>query len=132
MSLTNKSKTHTISFSEAKNAITKLNKSATTPESVINLKIPGVYFLFKDDTLVYVGQSTHVPTRIAAHVREGRLEFDKVSFIRVPPERLLEVEAYYIDLLWPEENQTGERAEIRRQIEEAELNMVGETEGFDS
>ena len=121
-----------ISFSEAEATLSGLRQSTMSPESVIDMKIPGVYFLFKNNNLVYVGQSTHVPTRIASHVREGRLEFDKVSFIRVPPERLLEVEAYYIDLLWPEENQTGERAEIRRQIEEAELNMVGEEERFDS
>ena len=122
----------TISFTEAEVTLSGLQKFAMSPESVIDLKIPGVYFLFKDNDLVYVGQSTHVPTRIASHVREGRLEFDKVSFIRVPPERLLEIEAYYIDLLWPEENQTGERAEIRRCIEEAELNLVWENEGFDS
>ena len=121
-----------ISFSEAEATLSGLRQSTMSPESVIDMKIPGVYFLFKNNNLVYVGQSTHVPTRIASHVREGRLEFDKVSFIRVPPERLLEVEAYYIDLLWPEENQTGERAEIRKQIEEAKLNMVGESEGFDN
>ena len=121
-----------ISFSETEATLSGLRQSTMSPDSVIDMKIPGVYFLFKNNDLVYVGQSTHVPTRIASHVREGRLEFDKVSFIRVPPERLLEVEAYYIDLLWPEENQTGERAEIRKQIEEAKLNMVGESEGFDN
>ena len=121
-----------ISFSEAEATLSGLRQSTMSPESVIDMKIPGVYFLFKNNNLVYVGQSTHVPTRIASHVREGRLKFDRVSFIRVPPERLLEVEAYYIDLLWPEENQTGERAEIRKRIEEAELNLVGENEGFDN
>lgn len=99
----------------------KIKKMAVSTDIVVNLKIPGVYFLFQDETLVYVGQSTHVPTRIESHVREGRLKFNRVAFIKVPPENLLEVEAYYIDLLWPEENRTGDRAEIRKLIEASEI-----------
>ena len=107
-----------------------LKTVATDPGSVIDLKIPGVYFLFCEGELVYVGQSRHVPDRIADHVREKRLSFDSVSFIPVPVEKLLETESYYIDLLWPTENRTGDRSKVRKQLDDIERNWVEEE--FDS
>ena len=107
-----------------KTLINDLKSQATTPETVIELKIPGVYFLFRNEEIVYVGQSRHVPGRIADHVREKRIPFDRVAFLRVPPEKLLETESYYIDLLWPEENRTGDRARVRKEVLEAEESFV--------
>lgn len=40
----------------------------------------GVYFLFRENELIYIGMSSHIPTRIASHRTNGR-EFDKYYVI---------------------------------------------------
>lgn len=58
---------------------------------------PGVYFLFKGSNLVYVGQSAQVMRRIGEQVRIR--QFDSMAIIRCSREKLLELEASYIDFL---------------------------------
>ena len=67
-------------------------------------KQPGVYFLIKEDEVVYVGQSEDVPVRIRSHKHGGLIEFDHVYYLHVNPENLVEVEKYYIRLLKPKRN----------------------------
>lgn len=64
--------------------------------------IGGVYFLFDEDDVVYVGQSKNVHGRVRNHHDK---HFDSYSFIQ--EERItkrLELEAYYIDKFDPEYN----------------------------
>lgn len=39
----------------------------------------GVYMLYLDETLVYVGKSRHVPGRVMEHKREKRLRFNRIT-----------------------------------------------------
>ena len=62
----------------------------------------GIYFLCKDNEVVYIGQSQDVTTRVNGHV--GSKEFDSVTAMLVPKELLDEVEQYWIKRVKPELN----------------------------
>ena len=66
----------------------------------------GVYFLFILDELVYVGQSTNIRSRIAAHQQENKINFDSVFYIEVDEDKLIQVEKGYIVKYDPKYNQT--------------------------
>jgi hypothetical protein len=61
----------------------------------------GVYFLYREGVVVYVGQAVNVRRRIADHIGEGVKDFDAVSFIPFAPDKLLAAEARYIRRLRP-------------------------------
>lgn len=65
-------------------------------------KACGVYFLVKNDLVVYVGQSVNVHARIAQHV--GQKDFDKYAFVQCSPDALDKVESLYIHFLRPSLN----------------------------
>jgi len=73
--------------------------------SIKALTISGVYFLLRDEEVVYVGQSSNVAQRIAAGHPEK--EFDDAVCLLVPQEQLLEVEAAFISALNPLYNRTA-------------------------
>jgi len=52
-----------------------------------------VYFLIKDDHVIYVGQSINLDSRLGGHASKG---FDSVSYLRVAESELNNVEAFYI------------------------------------
>lgn len=72
----------------------------------------GVYFLFREDVVVYIGQSNNVIVRVSQHLDEARRwpsasyskNFDRASFIRIPVADLLEVETALIRFFLPEYN----------------------------
>ena len=66
--------------------------------------VSGVYFLLRDDELVYIGQSVNVANRIAAHCGEGTKQFNRACFIPVDRTDLNLVESALIALFWPEHN----------------------------
>lgn len=68
--------------------------------------VVGIYFLFRDDVCVYVGQSTDVHGRVRSHKlqREGLKDFDSYALIPVDEDDLDSVETYYIRALQPEFN----------------------------
>lgn len=55
---------------------------------------PCVYFLIKDEEIVYVGQTWNVYARIGAHIKSK--EFDSVFMIDVHPSEMSNIEAAYI------------------------------------
>jgi hypothetical protein len=63
----------------------------------------GIYFLIKENAIVYVGQSVNVAARIVAHKNDGK-DFDEVRFIKCKKEVLDEREMFFIRLLKPELN----------------------------
>lgn len=69
--------------------------------------VSGVYFLFEDEEIVYIGQSTDVFVRMRRHYADPKKTFDKWAFIKVPVEDLLDVERMYIKMFQPYLNQTG-------------------------
>lgn len=61
----------------------------------------GVYLLFKNDEVVYVGQSRNVYLRVVKH-RDRRVgDFDSYTVIPCSESEMRMVEAYYIDLFKP-------------------------------
>lgn len=77
---------------------------------IINAAAPksafcGVYFLIKDDRIIYVGQSKNAMRRVTRHIDEGR-EFDRFTVVSCPEEDLDRLERTFITALVPEENMT--------------------------
>jgi hypothetical protein len=68
---------------------------------------PCIYFLCADKKVVYVGQTTNLPARIATHYREKTGLFERVFFLPAPREQLNEVEAAFIAGLNPPLNGTS-------------------------
>lgn len=67
--------------------------------------ISGIYFLMLGGAIVYVGQSTHLHARIAAHSLTTRAPwFDAYFSLEAPPDQLDELEAAYIAKFNPERN----------------------------
>lgn len=64
-------------------------------------RICGIYFLLKDDAVVYVGQSISVLTRLGEHKRDQGKDFNRVYVIECPPESMARLEAMYIDKFKP-------------------------------
>jgi hypothetical protein len=76
-----------------------------TPISGIN-GISGIYFLFSQDRVVYVGQSTSILHRVLAHMvakrwRRTEITFDSWTYVECPPEALDRLERDYITALNP-------------------------------
>jgi hypothetical protein len=67
-------------------------------------RICGVYFLLKDDEIVYIGQSISVLTRLGEHKRDITKEFNRVYVIECPVGSLSRFEAMYIDKFKPKHN----------------------------
>jgi hypothetical protein len=64
----------------------------------------GVYFLIKQERVIYIGQATNLLARLASHqVRD----YDSVGFIPAPAELLDELEGYWIAAFHPEHNRAG-------------------------
>jgi hypothetical protein len=69
--------------------------------------VSGVYFLFEDEEIVYIGQSCDVFVRVRTHFKDPRMIFDKWAFIKVEEDRLAEVEREYIRMFQPYLNTVG-------------------------
>lgn len=63
----------------------------------------GIYFLIKDNKVVYVGQTTDWPFRLKYHVSQA-LDFDHAKFIECPNNRLQAMEKAYIEKYKPIHN----------------------------
>lgn len=55
------------------------------------LKASGIYFLYQNGVLVYIGKSITLNTRIKIHL-QGDKEFNQISIIKLHPKRLKSVE----------------------------------------
>jgi len=71
----------------------------------------GVYFLVRDNRVVYVGQSLNVASRAACHTDK---EYDKVFATPCPKSGLLELERGFIDVLLPEYNNCSHTKLMKR------------------
>src|SRR5574337_951975 len=93
-----------------------LSQMYETAKPVINAC--GIYFLFKNGGLVYIGQSVNICARIGQHLDSK--DFDSFSFINVPREHLNEVELHYIRKHRPPLNQTMPIEVVETLIQEKE------------
>lgn len=89
----------------------------------------GIYFLIRDDQVIYIGKSKDVYSRIAEHRTRGR-EFTKFSVVPCDLAHLAGIEAAYIKLFKPIGNRTHTgkksrtgmpRKELARLVRDAKL-----------
>ena len=64
----------------------------------------GLYFLIRDDQIVYVGSSEHPSRRCYGHERCAGKEFDGVVFLAVDEAERIEAEKHWIRTLSPVHN----------------------------
>lgn len=64
----------------------------------------GVYFLIKDNKIVYVGRSSNVAYRISKHASNSDMAFDRIHFIPATGIRQIRLEQLYIHKFKPENN----------------------------
>lgn len=91
--------------------LTVLDAIKTVPRSiydVLSAAVPikentGIYFLIRNNEVVYVGQSIDVLGRISRHIREGK-QFDAYAIMSAPENQLDELEKKYIRAFVPLEN----------------------------
>jgi hypothetical protein len=67
-------------------------------------RMKGVYFLFRQDELVYIGQSRDIVTRLILHKQKRQIVFDSFAVIETDPHSLESVEALYINQYRPKFN----------------------------
>lgn len=78
-----------------------LDASFITKKAMVFDSICGVYFLLKDDTIVYVGKSSAIMTRMCKHASEQRKDFNRVFVLECPPASMDRLERLYIDKFKP-------------------------------
>jgi excinuclease UvrABC nuclease subunit len=66
----------------------------------------GVYFLWLNEWLVYVGKSLKLNVRISGHMHNPHMVFDCASFVEVLPEELDDFEKFCIKRFDPVYNVT--------------------------
>ena len=64
----------------------------------------GVYFLWNDRDLVYIGSSEQIRLRVKNHLRKGRIQFNYATFLAIDFPWYLSVEAAYIVAYMPVSN----------------------------
>ena len=64
----------------------------------------GVYFLIRNNIIVYVGQSFHVYQRLTLHVIEKLKNFDSFFFLECREDEIDDLESYFIVKYSPEYN----------------------------
>jgi hypothetical protein len=81
---------------------------ASVPFRVEDFRFQGVYFLIKEGSIVYVGQTTNIVSRLLSHSKHfGPEGFDRIAFIPIDDRRLLSsVEEFYIAKFTPTLNRT--------------------------
>jgi hypothetical protein len=65
---------------------------------------PCIYFLYKENTLIYIGQTINLPSRVSYHFNNSGKTFDTVYYIPIPESELLEVEKKLIKQFLPPTN----------------------------
>lgn len=94
---------HLVEFSDFASVLT--GRSFATETDIVEAAnagyrfLCGVYFLVKDERVVYVGQSTNIAARISQHV--GVKDFDGYAFIQCDADNLDMLESLYIHVLNP-------------------------------
>ncbi|MFA5401424.1 MAG: hypothetical protein WC359_13325 [Dehalococcoidia bacterium] len=83
--------------------------------------IRGIYFLLKDNEIVYVGKSDNVMKRISQHIVADEKMFDSYCVLPVKDEDLSTVEARYIWEFAPRHNKSVPKNEHCKTLTEVRL-----------
>lgn len=85
-------------------------------------KCCGIYFLVREERIIYVGASRNVYIRMPRHKGRG---FDRWYWIPCEEEHLEVVERFYITTMLPEQNRDHEAVRLRNQRQSASVNING-------
>ena len=91
------------------------------PTARMQASLVGIYFLFFDDRLVYVGGSSNILFRIGQHIRNGDIPFTAFSVLPCSLRKIAEVEDRYIKAWRPKYNvaqSSGFRATVNVNVQE--------------
>lgn len=66
----------------------RVNLKTLSKTAVEYTAVTGIYFLFLDEELVYIGQSLNVHARVGHHYRDSRKTFNRWTFIPAKREDL--------------------------------------------
>lgn len=86
-----------------------LTKEAVFKDAVSYDGNPCIYFLIRDEAIVYVGQTVDLTRRINEHKREGKKDFDSFSSASVKGRDLDKVESLCILYYRPIYNERVDR-----------------------
>jgi len=70
------------------------------------MKYCGIYFLYDDKEIVYIGQSINVESRIQSHLQDGKKHFNKAYFIPFRRTKLDGAEEAFVRMFRPKYNRT--------------------------
>ena len=84
--------------------ISKIDSLFKLPKTLFNSG-SCIYFLCKNERVVYVGQSENVHQRLVEHMKFK--DFDAVFYLRVPAHKMNKIESALISYLKPEYNKSG-------------------------
>ncbi len=83
----------------------------------------GIYFVWDGDSVVYVGQSTNLNSRVRAKNHAWVYLGDKISWLEIPSDDLFFHETYFIGLCRGRRNSGSERHKERKRRKEANLAL---------
>lgn len=67
----------------------------------------GIYFLFEDDEIVYIGQSVNVLSRVSTHITDPEKRFNRACYVPIAREELNDIEDAMIAMFKPRHNKRG-------------------------
>lgn len=86
----------------------------------------GIYFLYLNDEVVYVGQAADMRKRIGSHLVEGIKNFDAISCIPCEKQDLSKAERYYIAKLVPKYNRCALSKDVRSLVDAGWIDAPAE------
>lgn len=78
-----------------------LDAEFITKKAMVFDGITGVYFLLKDDAIVYVGKSISIMGRLCRHEAEQKKDFNRVFVVECPKASMDRLERLYIEKFKP-------------------------------
>ena len=63
--------------------------------------ITGIYFLFKNNEIIYIGKSNDIFARVLFHQRRGNKDFDFFKYIVIDEKFLNQAERFFIEKFYP-------------------------------
>jgi hypothetical protein len=103
--------------------ISKIDELFKLPKTLFNSGTC-IYFLCRENKVVYVGQAENVHQRLVDHMRTK--SFDSVFYLRVPAHKMNKIESALISYLKPEYNKTSLNGNNKTEsLAESVLNVHG-------
>jgi hypothetical protein len=67
----------------------------------------GVYFLIRDEEIIYVGASAKISDRVSAHRSQGKISFDRFVYVLTEKDKRFTTERAYTSALLPGHNKNN-------------------------